>query len=300
MVSNFRKAMISHPTAQHYFDLDTRRKLDTSTSAQRLPFNAVCCWPQRVSHFEGCALKLMLFQAGIADGLGNGYPRIKLQFLEGLYQPYPVILWTVHYWVKHGKTTVWVHILKAVIWSSGPGYGNVMSTSDWSPPVGGSILVITVWGYTSIPLINQPEFCFPSSRKLLGFTLLAPWDAKACLPAVSHSHYVFHWNLGTLFSLLSSLNCPPSVSLLFLYCLPTVFNCLPLVSTCLPSVSQLYPIVFLLSPHYPLFPCCPSLSHSSPFPLSPDCVSIVSHLAPTCISLVSQFPTAEKLFGFNF
>ena len=156
-------------------------------------------------------------------------------------------------------------------------------------------MIITVWGYTSIPLINQPEFCFPSSRKLLGFTLLAPWDARLVsqpspTPTMS-STGTLEPCFPAVFSQLSP-KCLPIVSLLSPNCVQLSPTCLHLSPICLPIVSH---CVSIVSP----LPIVPLLSKSLPL----VSLSIVSRLCFNCLPLVSHlYPSSQqqKAVWFQF
>ena len=124
-----------------------------------------------------------------------------------------------------------------------------------------------------------------------------PLGTRGLSPS-SHSHYVFHWNLGTLCPVFSQLspNCLPIVSLLSPNCVQLSSTCLHLSPICLPIVSH---CVSIVSP----LPIVPLLSKSLPLVcvfivsrLCFNCLPLGSHLSLTCIPV----PNSRKLFGFNF
>lgn len=175
--------------------------------------------------------------------------------------------------------------------------------------------------------------CFPLVTRNLG-TLSAsylPLCFSNCLSVVCQSflQLCLHWNLGTSWNLVShcvsqlSLNCLPIISLLFLYCFPSVFlvlparltfvshlssNCIPLSFYCLliasllflhrfPLLSRLSPFVHTLtSTLSPIsFPASsPTLSRTVP-----PIVSSIETLSPTCHSTVSR-PQGVFHFSLTF
>ena len=73
MMSNSCKAMIGYPRAQHFEEEIGHFDLGTAAAVQR----------RLLLTAEGIALRRLCFevdafQAGMADGLGDGYPRIAL------------------------------------------------------------------------------------------------------------------------------------------------------------------------------------------------------------------------------